>query len=258
MTANLGALSNDAVSARKIAIDPADPDIVYLATYGGVFETTDGGLSWQWKHPGGTLGFNVNRVEMLPSDPLTLIAVAYNVDAQDRARIYSGAFLTRDGGDTWRQLVSNEKITSAGFVQTPGGEASAYFIIWGEFDKSMTKSGGVYKCTDITGKDFAADDKHCVQAVLNPSAGIPWSFGDNGTRIRAVATSSGGYRHRFAFLGPDFNNDSKADILWRDAATGDNANWLMDHSGFRYDPASGGVGMLRNVTVVGWQVAAAL
>ena len=255
VSGNLGTLDSDALRTRKIVIDPTDPNRVYVATRAGVFGTTDGGTNWQWRHPGGTLGFNINRVEMLSSDPQTLLAAAYNVDGQDRALSYSGAFLTRDGGDTWEQIVSNEKITTGLFVQTPGGEARAYFLTWGHSDSSMTDSGGVYKCTDITSGDFAADDKHCAQADLAPSAGIPWSLGSNGTRIRAVATSSGGYRHRFAFLGPDFNNDSKADILWRNGATGDNANWLMDHSGFRYDPNSGGVGMLNNVGGT-WQIAA--
>jgi len=252
---NLGSLSSSALIARKFAIDPTDPNRVYVATRAGVFETTNGGASWQWKHPGGTLGFNINRVEILPSDPQTLVAAAYNVDGQDRPHVYSGAFLSRDGGTTWRQLISNDKITVGRFVQSSGGEVSVYFNSWGNFEGTMADSGGVFKCTDITGADFVADGKHCTEVDIGRNPGIIWSFGVNSTRLRSLATSTGSFKHRFRFLGPDFNNDSRADILWRNGTTGDNADWLMYQSGFRYGAAAGGVGMLQNVTG-DWQIAA--
>jgi len=225
---NLGSLSSSALIARKFAIDPTDPNRVYVATRAGVFETTNGGASWQWKHPGGTLGFNINRVEILPSDPQTLVAAAYNVDGQDRPHVYSGVFLSRDGGTTWRQIISNDKITVGRFVQSSGGEVSVYFNSWGNFEGTMADSGGVFKCTDITGVDFVADGKHCTEVDIGPNPGIIWSFGVNSTRLRSLATSTGSFKHRFRFLGPDFNNDSRADILWRNATTGEDYVFFMN------------------------------
>src|SRR5688572_23212259 len=38
-------------SAHTLAIDPRNPAIVYVGTFGGLFKSTDGGGSWITSHP---------------------------------------------------------------------------------------------------------------------------------------------------------------------------------------------------------------
>jgi len=100
----------------RIAIHPANPDIVYVAALGhlwgpnrerGLFRTTDGGLTWvNTKFIDEDTGFV--DVAMDPEDPSILYAAAY----QRRRRGFgfngggpgSGLYKTTNGGDTWELL----------------------------------------------------------------------------------------------------------------------------------------------------------
>jgi photosystem II stability/assembly factor-like uncharacterized protein len=104
----------------RVVIHPRDPNVVYVAVLGhlwgpnkerGLYKTTDGGKTWRLsKFIDEDTGFI--DVAMDPSDPQTLIAVAYRV----RRGPYSGGnpavmvgagaglYRTRDGGKTWARL----------------------------------------------------------------------------------------------------------------------------------------------------------
>jgi photosystem II stability/assembly factor-like uncharacterized protein len=102
----------------RIAIDPADANVVYVAAAGhlwgpnkerGLFKTTDGGKTWA-----NVLFINEDTgiidVAMDPKDPRTLYAAAY----QRRRTPYgfngggphSGLHKTTDGGATWSKLTN--------------------------------------------------------------------------------------------------------------------------------------------------------
>jgi len=100
----------------RIAIDPTDPDVVYVGAVGhlwgpneerGVFRTTDGGETWEKvlyidEHTG------VIDLVMDHNDPKTLFAATYQ--RQRTAFGFaaggggSGIWRTTDGGDTWTRL----------------------------------------------------------------------------------------------------------------------------------------------------------
>ena len=100
----------------KILIDPANPDVVYVAAIGhpygpnperGVFRTRDGGKSWQK-----VLYLNDKTgapdLAMDPQEPLTLYATTWQVLRQpwgiDSVGPGGGIYKTTDGGDHWKEL----------------------------------------------------------------------------------------------------------------------------------------------------------
>lgn len=100
----------------RIVIDPANPDIVYVAAQGhsygpeqerGVYRTTDGGQTWQR-----VLFVDANTgaidVVMHPTDPKTLFAAMWQLELHTWGResggTGSGIYVTHDGGDHWTKL----------------------------------------------------------------------------------------------------------------------------------------------------------
>ena len=234
--------------ARAPAIDPTNSNIVYVATAGGLYKTTDGGTSWFFKHPGGFgTPFGVSRPQVMSGAPQNVLLAAYNSDSRDVALSTSGVYLSTNGGDTWKQLVSNDKVTQAIFFNTTGSsKVGAYVNSLGHFDEPSTSSGGLFKCIDIL--EVFQPEENCAQVDLGADPGQVRSFTARSNRVVAISTTSGLAKHQFMFFGPDFNNDSRADILWRNAANGGNTVWQMAGAQFfgRGD-ASGGVAALRTV-----------
>jgi photosystem II stability/assembly factor-like uncharacterized protein len=100
----------------RIVIDPANPDIVFVAAQGhsygpeqerGVYRTTDGGQTWNK-----VLFVDANTgaidVVMHPTDSKTLFAAMWQLELHTWGResggTGSGVYVTHDGGDHWTQL----------------------------------------------------------------------------------------------------------------------------------------------------------
>src|SRR6185436_12020398 len=82
-------LGPDGGHVWALAVDPADPDIVYAGTVLGVFKSTDGGETWAASSRGlGPQGVWVRA----------LLAVPGAVYAGTQ---YNGLFKSTDGGQTW-------------------------------------------------------------------------------------------------------------------------------------------------------------
>src|SRR4051812_42263911 len=109
----------------RIAIDPANPDVVYVAAQGhsygpqqerGVFRTKDGGKTWEK-----VLFVNENTgaidVVMHPTDPNTLMAASWQLELHTWGRESggsgSGIYITHDAGTTWSKLQGNGLPTHA-------------------------------------------------------------------------------------------------------------------------------------------------
>jgi photosystem II stability/assembly factor-like uncharacterized protein len=101
----------------KMAVDPKNPDVVYVAAEGklydneldserGLFKSTDGGKTWANVFPVKDRG--VGDFIMDPTNPDVLIAAAYKsfrrawtfIDRQPGNHLYK----TTDGGKTWKKL----------------------------------------------------------------------------------------------------------------------------------------------------------
>jgi photosystem II stability/assembly factor-like uncharacterized protein len=74
-----------------VVVDPRNPSNVYAASWGGgVYKSTDGGLSWTWKSQG-LQNLTVVSLAIDPDSPSTLFAGTY------RGKL----FKSTDGGDSW-------------------------------------------------------------------------------------------------------------------------------------------------------------
>lgn len=85
-------LGPDGGSVWALAVDPADPDVVYAGTTNGMFKSTDGGETWTAISRGlGPEGVWVRAILVRPG------AVYIGTEAH-------GAFKSTDGGATWFRL----------------------------------------------------------------------------------------------------------------------------------------------------------
>ena len=150
----------------RIIVHPTNPDIVYVAALGhawdanperGLYETTDGGKSWQLiKFVSDKAGFV--DVAMDPSSPETLYASSY-----ERVR---GPYFLRSGGPgsaLWKSADAGKtwtKIEGGGFPETMKGRINVAI--------SRTNPSVVYALVEADSMRGAA---HALRAPASDSAG---------------------------------------------------------------------------------------
>ncbi|MGJ3235446.1 T9SS type A sorting domain-containing protein [Marivirga sp.] len=82
--------NNDYLSVNRIAVDPANEDIVVIATNTGVFKSTDGGQSWNKKYTPSNNG-SVQDLQVDPND--------FNIQYAGVNSL--GIIKSTNGGETW-------------------------------------------------------------------------------------------------------------------------------------------------------------
>ena len=121
---HIGLVDTQAIS--RVRIDPANPDIVYVAALGhpfgpneerGVFRSKDGGTTWK------RVLFRGNRagaidLAMDPHNPRVLFATIWDVYRSpwtlSSGGPASGMFKSSDGGDTWTEITHNRGLPKGG------------------------------------------------------------------------------------------------------------------------------------------------
>ncbi|HZT72562.1 MAG TPA: glycoside hydrolase [Terriglobales bacterium] len=110
---------NEYTGGSDVAVDPADPSIVYAALWqaqegpwengefggadGGLFKSTDGGATWQPLTDGLPAGVDQVNIAIAPSEPARLYAsVAYG-----ERKV--GLFRSDDGGASWRRITDDPR-----------------------------------------------------------------------------------------------------------------------------------------------------
>ena len=87
--------------ARCLAVDPKDPDTVYVGTSdNGLFKSSDGGGSWE-------------RLSGVVHPRVTSVAVSPIDGALYAGTEPSSLFVSRDGGESWRELEGLKNLPSA-------------------------------------------------------------------------------------------------------------------------------------------------
>lgn len=113
--ANMGL--KDSEHINRIAIDPADPNTVYVAAMGhlwsdggerGVYKTTDGGKTWNTILSSDNKQTGATDVIIDPQNPNKLYAALWQFrrypDYFKSGGPGSGLYVSNNGGDDWRQL----------------------------------------------------------------------------------------------------------------------------------------------------------
>jgi photosystem II stability/assembly factor-like uncharacterized protein len=150
---------DDSRQIGSIAIDPHDPDVVYVAALGhqygpnaerGVFKSTDGGLHWSK-----VLYLNENTgaisLAMDPHDSQTLLAAMWQT-RRPPWNVYppsngpsSGLYITRDGGASWSHVTSGlpVHVGRIGLSYSLADPKTVYAVV-----DSDIHHGGIYRSAD--------------------------------------------------------------------------------------------------------------
>jgi photosystem II stability/assembly factor-like uncharacterized protein len=167
----------------RIAIDPKDSNIVYVAAQGplwgpggdrGLYKTTDGGKTWNQvlKISENT---GVSDVEIDPNNPETLYAAAYQrrrhmwtlIDGGPESAIYKST----DAGATWNRVRAGLPTTDMGRIGlaiSPVDSNVVYATI-----ESGDRKGGIFRSSDRGGSwekrnDFDAGAMYYGHVVADP------------------------------------------------------------------------------------------
>ncbi len=164
------------LSVGDIAVDPVNPDIVYVGTGeangghnnlpgGGMFKSTDAGSTW---FPIGLdSAETIGRVIINPSDPNEVFAAvmgSYFTPTHQR-----GIFKSTDGGSTWNQsLFVSDSTGAIDVVMDPSNPDFLLAAMWERVRRPNLShlygpSSGIYRSTD-NGNSWQ---------LLGPSTGLP-------------------------------------------------------------------------------------
>ncbi|HWX53674.1 MAG TPA: YCF48-related protein [Verrucomicrobiae bacterium] len=97
------AVGPDGGDVRSLALDPRNPDRVFLGTSAGrLYLSTDGGASWvRYAHLGPSTGMALDHIIVDPTDSRTMYVAAWSVDSPHSD---GDIFRSRDAGQTWETL----------------------------------------------------------------------------------------------------------------------------------------------------------
>ncbi len=174
------------LSIGDIAVDPVNPDIIYVGTGeangghnnlpgGGMFKSTDAGGTWV------PIGLDsaetIGRVIINPSDPNEIFAAA--VGSYFSPTHQRGIFKSTDGGITWNQsLFVSDSTGAIDIVMDPANPDFLLAAMWERVRRPNSShlygpSSGIYKSTD-NGDTWEP---------LGPATGLPNASSSNVGRI---------------------------------------------------------------------------
>jgi len=147
----------DAGQISNIAIDPRDPNTVFVGVLGhawgpnaerGIFRTTDGGKTWQ-KVLFVDEDTGASSLIMDPGNPMVLFAGMWRVRrypwALDSGGTSGGIFRSSDGGNTWKKLTEGlptEPTGRIGLGAAPSNPRHIYALV-------ENKKGTLYDTNDL-------------------------------------------------------------------------------------------------------------
>lgn len=141
---------------RAIAINPSNPDILYVSIWlSGLYKTTDGGENWTEIiiNMVGSKTTYISDIALDPSNP----DIVYVIDAG-----YSKVYKSLDGGETWALFLDNWTMT----IEINPTDPDIIYIYHSTYIHKTTNGGAGWSQFDIT--DGLRAPGMCSCLVINP------------------------------------------------------------------------------------------
>ena len=194
--------------AVAVAGDPTRPLVFYFgAVDGGVWKTTNGGVTWRNVTDGKSDIASVGAVAVAPSDPNVVYVGAGEADFREDLTYGNGMYRSTDGGATWRHLGLEDTRHIAQVRVDPRNADRVYVAAPGHaFGPNPTR--GVFRSED-GGKSwtrvlFVDDSSGAIDLALDPAnprvlyaaiwkfQRLPWTFSAGGGKSGLWKSSDGG------------------------------------------------------------------
>lgn len=162
---------------HSIVVDPRNPDRVWVGiSCAGVFETADGGKSWQVRNDGLKADFLPNPHAAIGHDPHLMLQCAEHPEVFWQQN-HCGIFRSTNAAQSWQEVTDPSGVTKYGFTLAidDTNPDKAWVIPATSDDKRVAVNGAlVVYYTEDAGKtwvDFRAGlpQAHCFDIVLRHS-----------------------------------------------------------------------------------------
>jgi photosystem II stability/assembly factor-like uncharacterized protein len=274
----------DRHTIAQIVVSPVDPNTVYVAVAGsgvngvtangGIWKSTDGGLTWTDTTAAISTNAPFSDVEMDPADPQTLYAAAGNF----RGSAINGVYKTTDGGATWLVAGNFPRGIAEGRITiaiAPSDARTLYATIAasGQAGTTLGRVFAIMKSTDGGASwvalpntpDLGGSGWYGLPLVVDPAnVNIVYASGggsqivesaDGGLTWFSLATGADGRgphvdHHAFAFDANGRLLDGNDGGIWRlDNAAPGSLHWtdlntnldLTQYIGIALDPTNPGI-----------------
>jgi len=186
----------------------------------GIVKTTDGGTTWRpLGQDRGLDSLQVSSLYMHPDDPDTLLAGAGSFGCPfevvgDQEIVFGGAYLSSDGGESWQEVVTEDRITAVEFCQQDpsiayAGSACAFYrstdggYSWQKYWDEDRQTWGPPGISPGVPVDIQTDPADCNRVFINNYAGGNFLSTDGGQNWTTASTGYTGADPPRVFINPD-------------------------------------------------------
>jgi photosystem II stability/assembly factor-like uncharacterized protein len=172
---------------------------LFAATWGGLFQSTDGGGHWQW----------VPRIFRGAPGAITAVAVAPDYTASGHVLAgggYGGVFVSRDGGINWSADYSVSSVSAIAYSPDFGLDSTAFVGSWGLY---KTGDGGVSWTKVLTEgiSSLAVSPQFGADGTLFAGSDALYISHDRGTSWISVTLPTDPFIINALAISPDFAAD---------------------------------------------------
>ncbi len=163
---------NAGARINTVEVDPSDDDVLYIGySTGGVFKTTNDGLSWTPIFDDQTY-LSIGAIEVDPNNSNTVYVGTGDPNITGYPFIGNGIYKSMDGGDSWQHLGLAETGIVSKIIVHPSNSQIIYAATMGNpFDYSDDR--GLYKSIDggasWTKVLFISDQAGVIDLAVHPT-----------------------------------------------------------------------------------------